>query len=284
MKRTTNQELKEIFKHLEDAGMNPQFCDTPIPCLDASVQAGIPTDPGYVGIDGVMWMPESMVGKGTLCVITVRGESMINAGFEPGDRVVVEYDVAIRDGDVVVAMIDGQGTLKAYMTDERGNKWLVPHNDNFDAILLTDDMQIDSIGKVVQHIKQNPRPNYSEGQKTIARTLKKIEEPRILTREDIGQAIRNVADIVDEKRKWYAVFRVLVDRELLAEDDYHTFVQWVAEEVPEHPHMPDALDLPRVALYSFSKPVSEWKLGKAPVSGKRFRDYCRIAKCVADEL
>ena len=277
-------DFKEILRQLEEAGMNPMVCDRPIPCLDCFVQAGNPTDPGDTSISDIMWMPNLVVGKDALCIIPVKGESMIDAGFEPGDLVMVSYDEAVKDGDVVVALIDGQATLKTYMLDARGNKWLVPYNKRFDAILLTEDMHIMSVGKVVQHIKKYPRTSYHEGQKTIERTLGKMDKPRILTREDIGRAIRNVAPLVDEKRKWYAVYRVLVDKELLTENDYRTFVQWVVEEVPGHDHIPDALDLPRVALYSFSKPVSEWKLGKAPVSGKRFRDYCKIAQCTDEEL
>ena len=60
-------------------------------------------------------------------------------------------------------------------------------------------------------------------------------------------------------------------------------MQWVKEDVPGHASLPDAKDLPRVAVDSFSKPVRKWDAHNAPVSGKRFRDYCEIARRV-DEL
>ena len=278
------KEFEVIFRQLEEAGMNPMVCDTPIPCLSAFVQAGNPTEPGDVSTEDIMWMPNLVVGKGSLCIIPVKGESMIDAGFEPGDLVMVSYEEPIQEGDVVVALIDGQGTLKTYMCDDHGNKWLVPYNERFDAILLTEDMNIMSVGKVVQHIKRNPRTSYREGQKTIERTLGKMDTPRTLTREEIRRAIRHVAPLVNEKRKWYAVYRTLVDRSLLTENDYSTFVQWVAEDVPQHNRLPSAQDLPRMALYSFAKPVCEWKPGKAPVSGKRYLDYCEIARQTDAEL
>ena len=278
------EDFKVILRQLEEAGLNPMVCNTPIPCLDSFVQAGNPTDPGDVSIADIMWMPDRMVSRDAMCIIPVRGESMIDAGFEPGDLVMVSYGEGVQDGDVVVALIDGQATLKTYMLDARGNKWLVPYNKRFDAILLTEDMHIMSVGKVVQHIKKNPRTSYRDGQETIERTLGKMEKPRIPTREDIRRAICAVAPLVDEKRKWYAVYRVLVDRELLAENDYRTFRQWVVEDVPQHPRLPSASDLPRVALYSFCKPVAEWREDKAPVSGKRYRNYCKIARLVDEAL
>lgn len=278
------KEYEEIFRQLELAGMEPMICDTPIPYYDVTVQAGIPTDPGYISHEGMMWMPECLAKAGMICMVTVRGESMIRAGIVPGDRVVVEYGTEIRDGDIVVAMIDGESTVKSFMTDAKGNKWLVPHNPDFDAIRLTEDMYINSLGKVVQQIKMNPRTGYNENLQAIELTLKRQRKAYIPSREQVKNAICNVAPMVDEKRKWYAVYRVLVDRCVIRENAYTTFVQWVEEDVPNHTHLPDAQDLPRVALYSFSKPVAKWEEKNAPVSGKRFRDYCEIARCMEEEL
>lgn len=275
--------FQEIIKMLEEAGLNPQICNTPIPCLDASVQAGRFTDPGDVTPSAVAWMPEEMVNN-CMVMIKVKGESMRDAGFSPGDRVVVEYDTCIMDGDTVVASIDGESTLKSYMTDEHGEKWLVPHNPDFEPIHLTEDMGAIRMGKVVQHIKTNPRMPYREIRNIVERSRRQMMEKRSLSREDVRRAIQSVAHLVNEKRKWYAVYRVLVDRDVLCENAYDTFVQWVTEDVPAHGHLPDALDLPRMATGTFSKPVKRWEAGNAPVSGKRFRDYCEIARCMEEEL
>ena len=44
MCKFTQQELEEIFRMLERAGMNPMWCDTPVPYYDVNIPAGIPTD------------------------------------------------------------------------------------------------------------------------------------------------------------------------------------------------------------------------------------------------
>ena len=104
------------------------------------------------------------------------------------------------------------------------------------------------------------------------------------TRQEVSDAIQVVAPLISEKRKWYAVYRVLVDRGVLPENAYGTFVQWVEDDVPNHAYLPDAKDLPRMAYASFSKPVKRWDAQNAPVSGKRFRDYCEIARRMEEEL
>ena len=71
---------------------------------------------------------------------------------------------------------------------------------------------------------------------------------------------------------------------ILHELDYDTFVQWVKDNLPGHTCLPDAKELPRVAVGSFSKPVCKWDAHNAPVSGKRFRDYCEIARRVEEGL
>lgn len=283
MIRMRAEELEELIRELDAAGMDPKVCNKPIPYYDATVQAGNPTDPGDVSPSGMVWMPEDLVDSGML-MLKVRGESMRDAGINPGDRIVVDYDTKIEDGDIVVATIYGESTVKTYMSDGRGGKWLVPHNPDFEPIQLTADMGIIRMGKVVQLIKPNPRMGFYLVREIIESSRRKMEEKRTPSREDVRRGIRSVASLINEKRKWYAVYRVLVDRGVLYENAYDTFVQWVVEDVPGHGHLPDASDLPRVAIGSFSKAVEKWEVTNAPVTGKRFRDYCEIARCMEEEL
>ena len=283
MGKITMEELHEIMEMLEKAGLDPQICDTPVPYYDALVQAGIPTDPGDVSYEGMEWMPSELVNTGMM-IIKVRGESMRDAGFCSGDRVLVDYDTSIVDGDIVVAMMrNGEATLKSYITDN-GEIWLVPHNPDFEAIRVTEENGIVRIGKVVQLIKNNPRMGLREISKIMERTRRKMMGKYVPSREEVRNAIRVVAPLINEKRKWHAVYRVLVDRDVLCLNDYETFVQWVNEDVPDHEHLPDVQDLPRVSYASFSKPVSKWDADDAPVKGKRFRDYCEIARIMDEEL
>ena len=263
--------------------MDPQLCDTPVPYYEAAVQAGLLTDPGDVTISGWEHIPSNMFGTGMM-MLRVKGESMRDAGFSTGDRVVVDYDESIRDGDIVVASLGNDSTVKSLMTDKEGYKWLVPHNPDFEPIRLTEDMGEVRMGKVVQHITLNPRMPYREVCRIVEVCCqRRLETQTMPTRQQVSDAIQAVAPLVNEKRKWFAVYRVLVDRDVLHEQAYDTFVQWVKEDVPGHASLPDAKDLPRVAVDSFSKPVRKWDAHNAPVSGKRFRDYCEIARRV-DEL
>jgi SOS-response transcriptional repressor LexA len=282
--KVTYKEMLEMFKQLEEAGLNPQWCNVPVPYFDSPVQAGAFTDPGDITPEGYVWLPEEMVKSNMTCILPVRGESMRDAGFSPGDRIVVEYGTSIVDGDTVVASVGSESTLKSYMKDDEGRVWLVPQNPDFDAILLEEDMMPCRMGKVTQLIKTDPRVGYRDIFKVIERTRKKQREAQMPSREEVTEAVKSVAPHIMISRLWYAVYRVLVDRRVLRENAFDTCVRWLEEDVPEHPYLPEASDLQRLASFSFSKPVKYWNADNAPVTGKRFRDYCRIAQLMEEAL
>lgn len=275
--RITNHEMKEIFEMLEKAGMKPQMCDKAIPYYDVCVQAGLPTDPGYMPAGEMVWVSDELARTGTV-MLGVKGESMRDAGINPGDRIVVEYGTAIRDGDIVVATIGTEATVKTFMTDEQGNRWLVPHNPDFKAILLTEDMEPCTMGKVVQVIKVSPRMNYSEIMRIIREVRDETEVKKPVTPQRVEEVIRSMGDRVNQVRQWFAVFRAMVDAEVLTDDGYDAFVEKVTALLPGHPRLPVAPELRRMAVQSFRKPVSRWNGDDAPVSGYRFEAYLRIAK------
>ena len=63
-------------------------------------------------------------------VLEVEGDSMINAGINPHDYVVVERGTTFKPGDIVVAELDGEWTLK-YLREKKGQRYLEPANENF---------------------------------------------------------------------------------------------------------------------------------------------------------
>ena len=65
--------------------------------------------------------------------LRVRGDSMINAGILSGDRVVVRPQQTAEDGQIVVAMIDDEATVKR-LRRKNGEIWLMPENDNYSPI------------------------------------------------------------------------------------------------------------------------------------------------------
>ncbi|MDD6614850.1 MAG: transcriptional repressor LexA [Lachnospiraceae bacterium] len=77
-------------------------------------------------------------------ILTVKGESMINAGILNGDRVLVRRQSTAENGDIVVALIDDSATVKTFYKED-GYYRLQPANDSMEPIIVND-LQI--IGKV----------------------------------------------------------------------------------------------------------------------------------------
>ena len=65
--------------------------------------------------------------------LRVRGESMLNAGILPGDLVVVRRQQTANNGEIVVAMIEDEATVKRFFR-EHGQVWLLPENDAYSPI------------------------------------------------------------------------------------------------------------------------------------------------------
>lgn len=78
-------------------------------------------------------------------VLRVQGESMINAGINNGDYIIVSKQSTARNGQIVVAMIDGEATVKTFYK-EKGYIRLQPENDTMEPIIATD---VQIVGKVV---------------------------------------------------------------------------------------------------------------------------------------
>ncbi|GAB88308.1 transcriptional repressor LexA [Gordonia rhizosphera] len=96
-------------------------------------------------VEDVFPLPRELVGEGSLFLLRVVGESMIDAAICDGDWVVVRQQNVADNGDIVAAMIDGEATVKTFKR-KNGHVWLMPHNDLFEPI-PGDDAAI--LGKVV---------------------------------------------------------------------------------------------------------------------------------------
>ncbi|MBQ3915570.1 MAG: transcriptional repressor LexA [Ruminococcus sp.] len=81
-----------------------------------------------------------------LFALTIRGESMINAGILDGDVVIVEKTPYAENGDIVVAFIDGEDATVKTFYKEDGHYRLQPENDTMEPIILE---QCEILGKVI---------------------------------------------------------------------------------------------------------------------------------------
>lgn len=128
------------------------------------VQAGTQAVPllGSVPAGGAMvveehieeWinLPSSLIrGRRDVFLLQVRGDSMVGAGILEGDLVIVKPTREVRSGDIVVALLHDEATVKRFL-EIRGRKYLKPENPKYQNIYPQDEWTVQ--GKVVGVIRQ----------------------------------------------------------------------------------------------------------------------------------
>jgi len=101
-------------------------------------------------VEDVFPLPRALVGEGTLFMLSVKGDSMIDAAISDGDWVVVRQQPDAENGDIVAAMIDGEATVKTLQRRD-GKAWLLPHNAAYAPI---DGTEATILGKVVSVLRR----------------------------------------------------------------------------------------------------------------------------------
>lgn len=82
-------------------------------------------------------LPAALFGEGEFFILRASGRSMIEAGIEPGDLVVVRKQSGAEEGDIVVALVEGETTLKRFYRDEnRQCVRLHPENKEMEDIFV----------------------------------------------------------------------------------------------------------------------------------------------------
>lgn len=84
-----------------------------------------------------------------LFALRIQGDSMINAGILDGDVVIVRRQPVAENGEIIIAMLDGEATCKRFYKEE-GHFRLQPENDNYEPI-YTDEMEV--LGKVIASMR-----------------------------------------------------------------------------------------------------------------------------------
>ncbi len=110
------------------------------------VPAGQPADIHDVGIDTVLIDSQLVRVPSRTFVVQIKGDSMIEAGLLDGDFVVAEREAYCREGSIVVALIDGQVTVK-YLCEDGSDAFLRPANRAYQDLRPKQDLQL--IGLVV---------------------------------------------------------------------------------------------------------------------------------------
>ena len=101
-----------------------------------SIACGIP-NLAEENVEEYVSLPRSMFGDGEFFILRANGESMIDAGIETGDLVVIRKQTCAEDGQIVVALVEDEATLKRLYRD-KGKVRLHPENRAMDDIIVDD--------------------------------------------------------------------------------------------------------------------------------------------------
>lgn len=96
-------------------------------------------------IEDTFPLPYDFLQTGDTFILRVAGESMINAGILDGDYIIVKQQPVAQNGDIVVALLDDEATVKRFYK-ERDHIRLQPENPNMDPIIVKN---VSIIGKVI---------------------------------------------------------------------------------------------------------------------------------------
>lgn len=125
---------------LDDDGasniIRPEFGSVVGVPLVGNVAAGEPIL-AEENITDTMFLPTEIVGDAPSFMLSVRGDSMVEAGINDGDYVVVREQPVADNGDIVVAIVDDGATVKRFYK-ERDSIRLQPENSSMDPIVVDD--------------------------------------------------------------------------------------------------------------------------------------------------
>lgn len=130
--------------------------DVDVSFVDTGIKAGFPS-PAQDYLTGTIDLNKELIRhRETTFLARVSGTSLQEAGICDGDIVVIDKSLEARNGDFVVAFIDGEFTLKEFRYDEKGHcAWLIPHNrEEYKPIKVTDDNEFIVWGVLTYTIKQ----------------------------------------------------------------------------------------------------------------------------------
>lgn len=91
-------------------------------------------------------LPTSLVGNGEFFMLRANGDSMINAGIDDGDLVIIKKQSTAREGEIVVALYEDEATLKRFYKDTANQRFVLhPENEAYDDIIVEGDLYIQGI-------------------------------------------------------------------------------------------------------------------------------------------
>jgi repressor LexA len=121
----------------------PEKLHSPLKVLGL-VEAGFPS-PAEEELVDVMNLDDYLIeNKESAYLLSVKGDSMIDAGIMPGDLVIIERTNNIKEGQIVIAEVDGEWTMK-YLRKKNGKMYLEAANKNYKPIYPKEELKIDAV-------------------------------------------------------------------------------------------------------------------------------------------
>lgn len=123
-----------------------------LPLYDHKVAAGFPS-PADAHTDTQLDLNQYLIKNPTTTFyVRVEGESMLNAGIHPNDLLVVDLSLSAQEGNVVIAMMDGEFTVKRLKYGPQNQIWLMPENEKYPPLLVKEGMDFRIWGVVTNVI------------------------------------------------------------------------------------------------------------------------------------
>lgn len=134
------------FSATEEENAISNVCAIPVV---GRVAAGIPIL-AEENVEEMLALPTDLIGEGQHFILQVRGESMIQAGILNGDYIVVRSQPEASNGEIIVAMVDDEATVKRFYKED-GHFRLQPENDAMAPIIVN---EVTILGRVVSLLRK----------------------------------------------------------------------------------------------------------------------------------
>lgn len=151
-----NHLRREYFSDIESISLLEPTTRMSISVSIEKVSAGFPS-PAQDYIDKKIDMNEHLIqNECATFIVKVASLSMINAGIDIDDELIVDRSLDAKHRDIVVALVDNDFTVKRLMIDDDGKAWLKAENPEYSNIYLDDGQQLEVWG-VVTFVLKNTR-------------------------------------------------------------------------------------------------------------------------------
>ena len=121
--------------------------------INTGISAGFPSPAGDYKQERISLDKELIKNQEATFFARVSGESMVNAGLEDGDLIIIDRSIEPANNKIAVCYIDGEFTVKRLRV-KKGKIWLHPENSKYKPIEIKDDNELIIWGIVTNVVKK----------------------------------------------------------------------------------------------------------------------------------